>query len=644
MKKLLLNLTMLLVATLCGGVVQADEVELSPIDGITTVSKSSTECIYDASATSWKINQGAITGGGIGKYNGPYCLVKFDASSLSGKNITDATISFDITAGGYNSSINVAKMKDATWDATKVTFETLSSKSAEQICSGTWSTKNKTVNISYNITNYVSSETIGFAIYTNTGREQTISNIKLKVIYTEAEVYTVTFKESNSLDPNIAIYTDENRTLAVQNGKLLANNTYYYTASKEGYEDYLGSFTVDKDNKEINFTMKVKELFSISFNAVCGEKIIKTLYTNEKSYSGKLESCYAPKYITDENNKVLYCKADNNFNLTQYPTEATTYSIEYTEYKGDAWFVEGENVLNSVSVENGNYSNGHANRGFVSLKDYVTVPQDGIYNMTYAVCNNNVNYDCSVTFYRNSEENLITEKTDIKNISVNKIKTDGTVTVGDITLEKDDVIKVKPSTTNCILDYIFIEKTADILNLSTEYVYSTYCPESDIDFSNVEDVKAYSVKVNGNEITLNEINGKVKAGEGILIANTGKVASVTVPVTTGAESIKDNDLKGVTENMTASELVADNAYILVDDNTFQKVGESTIGTLTKGKAYLQVNNASAAKQMFIVNPTAVNGVKEQTENAAAVIYNAQGMQVKTPVKGLYIVNGKKYIK
>lgn len=184
------------------------------------------------------------------------------------------------------------------------------------------------------------------------------------------------------------------------------------------------------------------------------------------------------------------------------------------------------------------------------------------------------------------------------------------------------------------------------LSLSTDYTYSTYTPSSDVNLANEAGVEFYAAMANGNKVVLTKVEGAVKAGTGLLVKNTEKVASVTLNTATDGQEVAGNALVGVTADMTAAQLVADNAYILVDDNTFQKVGAGASDVLAKGKAYLKVDAAEAqARQIFISAPTAVNAVAEKAEQTENVIYNMQGMRVKNAdASGLYIVNGKKYIK
>lgn len=182
------------------------------------------------------------------------------------------------------------------------------------------------------------------------------------------------------------------------------------------------------------------------------------------------------------------------------------------------------------------------------------------------------------------------------------------------------------------------------LTLDNTYEYSTFCSDWNVDFSKVNDVEAYKASVNGNVVTLTQVKDKVKAGEGLLIKNVGNVTSVKLPVVHDAEPLENNYLKGVTKNMEVSAFKDKKAYILASDKEFKYIDpDKSRGTLQKGKAYLLLSDETSAKPstLFIGEATAINGiaVEKKADNA---IYNLQGMRVKTPTKGLYIINGKKY--
>lgn len=181
------------------------------------------------------------------------------------------------------------------------------------------------------------------------------------------------------------------------------------------------------------------------------------------------------------------------------------------------------------------------------------------------------------------------------------------------------------------------------LNTAPDYTYSTYSPEWDLDFSTVNGIEAYKATVSGEKVNLEKINGKVRAYEGILIKNVDHVASVSIPVTTGATALEGNNLVGVTAPLSATNFTGKTAYILASDTEFQRITDASTNKLAKGKAYLELPAEAGAKpsSLFFGEATGINGVavEKKADNA---IYNLHGMRVKTPTKGLYIINGKKY--
>ena len=206
MKKNLLKSALLALMVLIGGSAWADETDLNPV-GIFSWTNSPA-ITYDATAESWAINQGGISGGKIGKYTGPYAIVKFDASTiLENKTLTSAKLDFDVTAGAYNSSINIAQLSDASFDPATVTTETFDA-SATQFQSGDWSTKNQTIHFSYEVKDRVAaSNEIAFAIYTNTAREQTLKNVKLVLQYSAGEISKYNYSLKAVTDADVEIKT-----------------------------------------------------------------------------------------------------------------------------------------------------------------------------------------------------------------------------------------------------------------------------------------------------------------------------------------------------------------------------------------------------------------------------------------------------
>lgn len=169
-----------------------------------------------------------------------------------------------------------------------------------------------------------------------------------------------------------------------------------------------------------------------------------------------------------------------------------------------------------------------------------------------------------------------------------------------------------------------------------------------------EGMKAYAItSVDNNTVTLTEVNGSVAANTGLIVS--AKPGTYTfAPATEGAE-VAGNKLVANTGGTKTAGKDAD-FYVLGIVNAASKtVGMMPIaaaGTVGQYKAYLpasEVSATAAAKGLKIViagQPTAVEGVQvnEPDTNGSTAIYNLAGQRVNAAAKGIYIINGHKYIK
>ncbi len=186
--------------------------------------------------------------------------------------------------------------------------------------------------------------------------------------------------------------------------------------------------------------------------------------------------------------------------------------------------------------------------------------------------------------------------------------------------------------------------------------YATYCSDEGLDFSGTG-AKVYKAKVTGSSVKLTEITG------GIVPANTGVMVykdvaateNLSVPVTLTDATVTDNELVGITEETTVP-WTADGKYNYIlqkqtGDET-PKFYKATGKKLVANRAYLSTTyDVASGRGLDIVfedeeeegDVTGVSSVaKPQATNKHC--YDLQGRQVMQPTqKGLYIVNGKKYV-
>lgn len=465
----------------------------------------------------------------------------------------------------------------------------------------------------------------------------------LEIEFAAEQLYTATFTETTGLTPIVKVYSDEACTTEVSAATLKSNTKYYYVATLAGYEDCKGEFTVGTENPSISFTMVKKALFTYNVNLVDESgNILQTVYTTDEAYEGLPINYSYPKYLTDENGKVTYvCEELSTFSGSVSAAKDASTNVKYKAYKGNAYFVEGEKAITDTkaNVESENYSSGTAVRGFNTDKNLLTIPEAGVYRLTYAVCSNNVNATRQFIVSANDQE-IVNKDVDW---SVNKVLSDGTITEADQVFAKGTVIKAKGSDTNIILDYILLEKVGEQVAVS-DLTYATYVPACNVVAP--ENVKVYTAKANEakTSVTLNEIPAGtvIPAGAAVLVGAPADTYTFTTSAE-AASAIGENDLVAATADTKGDGATT---YALTSKDgkpVFGLVAEGVV--IPEGKAYLQLSAASAAK-FFTIGTGVVTGINEvnvAANDADDAYYTLQGMKTNKAVKGIYIHNGKKVV-
>lgn len=539
---------------------------------------------YDVNATTWscsyaKIGNGIFTNA-LKDYDGtPVVLTKFDASSdLKGKNLKSATLTFtsQCTVVGKNSNVQVAEVGTG-WDATTATWATVNTKEIlHPVClNGAGVNVNTTAKeLTLDVTAALldnSDNTIGFAFYTATGREQAISGITLTVESSDEAIKPISYAVN----------------------------------------------LVDENNK-----------------------VLKSIFANEELIPGtKIDYVY-PKYLTDDAGKVTYVCDANTFSGSVSPMEAGTTDVKYSAYKGTAYFVEAENVINKTKMESANYSSGAAMRGFNTNMDLFTIPETGVYRLSYAVCSNNTKADRQLVVSAGEDE--IVNK--VVNWSVNKVTTDGTITEAAMTFNEGAVIKAKGSDTNIILDYILLEKVTSEDVAVSAVKFATYVPV--INVVAPAGVKVYTAKVNEDKsaVVLTEVSAGSVIAKGTPVLVGAEAGSYTFEASAGeATTVADNDLKAATADTKGN---GSTIYALVEQDGKAVFAPLVDGVaVSVGHAYLELPAASATRFYSIQFGGETTGINEVNAAAKAdgAYYTLQGVKTSKAAKGIYIHNGKKVV-
>lgn len=591
MKQNLLK-TMLVMAGIVAGSMGAwaDTVVLNPTQ--TTVIHANgkndntldSKVYYDVKATTWSCSYAKISGGiftnALKAYDGtPVVLTKFDASSnLKGKNLKSATLTFTSQCKdkGKNSNVQVAEVGTG-WDATTATWATVNTKEIlHPVClNGAGVNVNTTAKeLTLDVTAALldnSDNTIGFAFYTATGREQAISGITLTVESSDEAIKPISYAVN----------------------------------------------LVDDNNK-----------------------VLKSVFSNKELVPGTKVDYVYPKYLTDDNGKVAYVCDANTFSGSVSPVETGTTEIKYSAYKGTAYFIEAENAINKSKMESANYSSGAAMRGFNTNMDLFTVPEIGVYRLSYAVCSHNTNAVRQFVVSAGDEE--IVNK-DV-NWSVNKVTTDGTITEAAMTFNKGTVIKAKGSDTNIILDYILLEKVTSEDVAVSAVKFATYVPV--INVVAPADVKVYTAKVNEakSAVVLTEVPAGSVIAKGTPVLVGAEEGSYTFKASADeAATIENNDLKAAADDTKGDGATI---YALVEQDgkaVFAPLKEGVAVSL--GHAYLELPAASATRFYSIQFGGETTGINEVNAAAKAdgAYYTLQGVKTSKAAKGIYIHNGKKVV-
>lgn len=536
---------------------------------------------YDVNATTWSCSYAKISGGAftneVKKWGGtPVVLTKFDASSdLKGKNLKSATLTFtsQCTVVGKNSNVQVAEVGTG-WDATTATWATVNTKEIlHPVClNGAGVNVNTTAKeLTLDVTAALldnSDNTIGFAFYTATGREQAISGITLTVESSDEAIKPISYAVN----------------------------------------------LVDENNK-----------------------VLKSIFSNEELIPGTKVDYVYPKYLTDDNGKVAYVCDAKTFSGSVSPMEAGTTDVKYSAYKGTAYFIEAENAINKSKMESANYSSGAAMRGFDTNMDLLTIPETGVYRLSYAVCSYNVRKDCQ--FIVSVDDKEIATK-DV-NWSVNKIAST-TITEDAMVFDKNAVIKAKGSNGNLILDYILLEKVTSEDVAVSAIKFATYVPTCNVVAP--ADVKVYTAKVNEakSAVVLTEVPAGSVIAKGIPVLVGAEEGSYTfVASADEAATIENNDLKAATADTKGDGATI---YALVEQDgkaVFAPLKEGV--AVSVGHAYLELPAASATRFYSIQFGGETTGINEVNAAAKAdgAYYTLQGVKTSKAAKGVYIHNGKK---
>ena len=181
---------------------------------------------------------------------------------------------------------------------------------------------------------------------------------------------------------------------------------------------------------------------------------------------------------------------------------------------------------------------------------------------------------------------------------------------------------------------------------------ATYSSNVDLDFTDVEGLKAYiasGFSPSTGKTTMTRVF-KVPAGEGLYLK--GEPGSYDIP-SVPVDDIYANLLVGVPTATIVDPTDGEYTNFILSKDELNVVGFyplSTSGTIASGKAYLHIPSAAfaTARKVNMVfedeEEEEVTGIKDLNEKGAMSnekFFDLQGRRVANPTRGLYIKGGKK---
>ena len=463
----------------------------------------------------------------------------------------------------------------------------------------------------------------GAVNYTVKYVDENNNEIKTASIYSEAPGTGITL-------------SDNDKQNIVYNGK-----TYIYVS-----DDSNGKTVAADGSTVVTVKFRAAATYSYTVNEVCNN-VIKNTITGSGDEGSTVKVPYH-QYILDEG--TLYEKTATNkeYNYSfvlgnDGQVENLNYSA--TDISNVVYFNEAE-AIEGATANNGGNANIRCSNSYGAYFDSettVTTLPAGKYTITMQVWGN-----AGTTFtIKAGEETLLTGDTKGYITSY---------TSEEFTLTQETAITIPAAGSNGrVIDWVYIVKTGDaavpvdVTIGSTGYATLYY---GDRALEVPEGVKAFTYTMTGNtlkENTTYEAGDVIPAGEAVVLNGTAGNYTFNLGTAT-AEKDAQNVLKGSDVEATFNE--AGHKYYMLSTNNAGEVGfywyndDGSAINCAAHKAYLDVN-VTSAKNGYLIDgtedPTAITAATAE-ENGTNVVYDLQGRRVMNPVKGLYIVNGKKVIK
>lgn len=418
------------------------------------------------------------------------------------------------------------------------------------------------------------------------------------------------------------------------NGMNSAGGKYYekYTISATDYNDAAMDITATQTS----------DTYSALSSNILSFKGIGTTTVNVNNKSLGVENTIAYlKAASYDLTKRTYLVTDNDHSLNPndayfmgFGVDAKENIIErYCWQKGSKNSASAKWILNGfkATATSGNYWQFHPDYGVNVTNNEELVSQTPIDNMYINVSYVKNTGDASGDGKAVYEAMLPAKSTWTKGSSVTFLSRNEKVIYTGLDVYVPDGTTVTPTTIN------------GTYNIGTfSYPYA-------LDFSGLTTMTAWkATSASANTITMEQVTDVVPAGTALILRGTAEA----VPLANEPGTTLTNLLKPVLDNDESKTIAAatdgtTNCVLTVQNNNvvFAPIGE-TSASVPYGRAYFNGSIPNDARALQMVFDDGTSGIKA-IDNGQLImdnaVYNLKGQRVANPVKGLYIVNGKKTI-
>lgn len=205
----------------------------------------------------------------------------------------------------------------------------------------------------------------------------------------------------------------------------------------------------------------------------------------------------------------------------------------------------------------------------------------------------------------------------------------------------NNAITIVKNAAAMLINGVGLDVTYEIATISksiSDAGYATLYSQYPLDFSG-SGLTAYIATIEGNTVTF-ESKTSIPALTGVLLKGNAGVHNITVAEST--TDVSANKFKGV----IADTEVDAGIYVLMNINDVVGFYKTTAESFEVGAntAYLPAIAVPGARAFISLDGEEATGIAEVKGIAAEQqVYDLQGRRVAQPVKGLYIVNGRKVV-